>query len=218
MRYQLIDHMRTVLINRERTWSHKSRALFLDRDGVVIKDKHYIKRPEDVEIIDGINEVMSDACRYSIPIFIITNQSGIARGLFSWKEYIDVTTRMIQHLKHTDQIYAIYANGYKGISGDKSWRKPEAGMILEAEKSYGIDLGSSYLIGDRITDLIAGAKSGIGNIIKISQSNKLIQMQKNSRPNNRIEDLQTIIKPWMKCYEFESVNQIKFGNLLRLEA
>lgn len=87
-------------------------ALFLDRDGVIIEDRHHICNPDGVILCNGALKLIRSAANHGWPVVIITNQSGIARGLFSWEDYERVTERMLSLLGPEAPIAAIYANGH----------------------------------------------------------------------------------------------------------
>ena len=147
---------------------HGRGALFLDRDGVVIEDRNYLSDPKGVKLCGGAKELIKTFRENGYGIFIITNQSGIARGLFNWDNYNSVTEEMLRQLGAESMPDAIYANGYGPDQHQQSWRKPNPGMILELENDYKIDLDKSILIGDRLSDLEAGEKAGIKDLIHVS--------------------------------------------------
>ena len=142
-------------------------ALFLDRDGVVIKDKHYLSRPDDVELHAGAKDLIRNCKERGHGVFIVTNQSGIGRGLFSWEDYIQVTKRMLELLGPDGIPTAIYANGFIPSQSEEEWRKPNPGMLLEAKNDYGINLTNSVMVGDRISDLRAGIRAGLRQVIHV---------------------------------------------------
>lgn len=143
-------------------------ALFLDRDGVIIQDMHYLKDENKVLLHERIKELLGLALRFDVPVFVITNQSGIARKRFDWEDYRKVTSKMMTLLgSHSEAIYAIYANGYSDCEQENSWRKPNPEMIINAAIDYNIDLESSVLIGDRISDIIAGARANVGTTVHL---------------------------------------------------
>ena len=141
-------------------------AIFCDRDGVLIKDCHYISNPNDVFILNGTKEILKLAKSLNWHFIIITNQSGIERGMFSWLDYDKVTKKMLSLFEDEKLISGIYANGFGPDSKD-SWRKPNIGMIKEAALDFNIDMQKSILIGDRLTDLIAGYKASIKKLIHV---------------------------------------------------
>ena len=142
-------------------------ALFLDRDGVLIEDKHYLCNPDDVKLCHGAKKLLEQAKNNQWPVVIITNQSGIARGFFDWSTYELVTQRLLQILGIEILISAIYANGHGPNAPSNSWRKPSPGMLLAAAKDLNIDLSRSILVGDRLTDLRAGASAGLPFLIHV---------------------------------------------------
>ena len=139
----------------------KKPALFLDRDGVLIRDCHYISSVKQVEIENGAKKLVRFAYDYGWHIIVVSNQSGISRNKISWDDYFKVTNQMISLFGNPNPFSAIYANSQGPNSKSKNWRKPSPNMILRATKLFNIDIDKSIMIGDRLTDIIAGIKSGI---------------------------------------------------------
>ena len=140
-------------------------ALFLDRDGVLIEDRHYLCDPDLVAICPGLTELISRANSLAIPVVVVTNQSGIARSFYDWSHYDRVTQRMLDLLKPLD-IAAIYASGHSSLS-NSNWRKPRPGMLLEAARVLNLDLSKSLIIGDRLSDLQAGFAAHLNTLIHV---------------------------------------------------
>jgi len=138
-----------------------SPALFLDRDGVLIEDKHYLSDPNEVVLCLGVKMILKEAKKRKCPVVVITNQSGIARRHFDWQAYQQVTDRLLELLDSNNSLAAIYANGYGPNAPVDSWRKPSPAMLLAAAADLNIDLSRSLLIGDRLSDLKAGASAGL---------------------------------------------------------
>ena len=136
-------------------------ALFLDRDGVLIEDKHHLSNPDNVLLCPGAKTLLKNAFQQGLPVVMITNQSGIARGYFNWQDYERVTDRLLELLGSTAPLAGIYANGHGPNAPLTSWRKPSPEMLLTAAKDLNIDLSRSLLIGDRLSDLRAGASAGL---------------------------------------------------------
>ena len=142
-------------------------AAFFDRDGVVIEDCHYIKNPEDVKLCPGVKKLFREFYARKIYIIIITNQSGITRNLLSWEEYKAVNNRMIKLLGEPNPISAIYGNSYISDKPSSNWRKPNPSMIFRAAFDLKLNLNKSILIGDRLTDIIAGQRAKIPKIYHV---------------------------------------------------
>ena len=147
---------RRLLIGRFQT---PTPALFLDRDGVLIKDKHHLCVPSNLELCPGAIALVATAHSQGWPVVVITNQSGIARGYFDWETYERVNDRLLELLESSAPVAAIYANGHGPQASPTSWRKPSPGMLLAAADDLNIDLNRSILVGDRLSDLQAGASA-----------------------------------------------------------
>jgi len=142
-------------------------ALFLDRDGVVIEDCHHLSNPDQVRLCRGARQLIASANRQGWPVVLITNQSGIARGLFQWRHFEMVNERMQQLLGADAPLAAIYANGHGPDAPASSWRKPSPQMLLEAARALNLDLKESLLIGDRLSDLQAGAAAAVAMVFHV---------------------------------------------------
>ena len=142
-------------------------ALFLDRDGVLIEERHHLQDPNQVTLELGSISLLRAAFLANWPVVVITNQSGIARGFFGWDSYEAVTKRMLELISNPSPISAIYANGYGPEASDTSWRKPSPLMLQKAAQDLKLDLSASILIGDRLSDLVAGARAGLGAVMHL---------------------------------------------------
>lgn len=147
--------------------SKKSPVLFLDRDGVIIEDVHYINDPNKVKLCLGARKLIRKFYENNVAVVIITNQSGISKGLITWEDYLSVTKSMIKKLGNPNPISAIYANSHLSDLPRSNWRKPNPNMILQAIKDLNLDLKKSILIGDRWSDILAGINAGIVNLITV---------------------------------------------------
>ena len=142
-------------------------ALFLDRDGVLIEDRHHLSDPAQVELCSGAQQLLHEAKKHHWPVVVITNQSGISRGYFEWGSYERVTDRLLELVDAEAPIAAVYANGHGPDAPPNSWRKPSPGMLLAAEADLNLDLGRSLLIGDRLSDLQAGALAKVSCLFHV---------------------------------------------------
>ena len=136
-----------------------NKAIFLDRDGTINKDKSYIYRISDFELLDGVVEGLIKLKEAGFLLIVITNQSGIARGYFSEEEYSILNMHMKSVLEkagvHIDDV--LYCPHHpQGIvekyAIDCECRKPKLGLYNEAIKKWNIDINKSYAIGDKIRD------------------------------------------------------------------
>ena len=141
-------------------------ALFLDRDGVLIKERHYLSNIEDVELAEGAIELLMSAHGAGWPVVLVTNQSGISRGYFSWRDYERVTDEILNQIGSVSLLAAVYANGHgpDAEEEEESWRKPNPMMLVKAAEELNIDLSISIMVGDRLTDIIAGVRAGVSRV------------------------------------------------------
>ena len=149
-------------------WDGKG-ALFLDRDGVVVEETHYICKAEDVRMIQGAAETIRWANEKNMPVVIVTNQAGIGRGYYDWSGFKEVQhvihTALEQKGAHIDMVLACayHKDGVLPyVHQDHHWRKPNPGMIEQAAEQLSIELHQSLLIGDKVSDLIAASRAKIG--------------------------------------------------------
>ena len=143
-----------------------SKAIFIDRDGVINEDLHYLKDPDKVKLCPGAKSLIRKIFEKNIPIIIVTNQSGISKNFLKWSDYHKVTNKILEELGNPNPITAIYSNSYKD-SKSNNWRKPNPNMIIQASIDFNLNLEDSILIGDRNTDLEAGYRSGIKTLVHV---------------------------------------------------
>jgi D-glycero-D-manno-heptose 1,7-bisphosphate phosphatase len=143
-------------------------ALFLDRDGVIIEDPGYLCRSGDLQMIPGAAALIALANRRGIPVVEVTNQAGVGRGYYTWKEFVEVEEALAQMLTGSSaNIDAILACPYHR-DGVPPWahpahpaRKPSPGMLFAAEKLLNLDLRASWIVGDKLSDMEAGYHAGL---------------------------------------------------------
>lgn len=146
-----------------------NKALFLDRDGVVNIDKGYIYKKEDFVFIEGVFELCKHFQVKNFLIFIITNQSGVARGYYTEIELIKLNEWLKEEFKNNGiTLSKIYYS--TSIDDNDFFRKPNPGMLLEAKKEFDIDLEHSILIGDKDSDAQCGINAGVGKIFLYNNS------------------------------------------------
>jgi D-glycero-D-manno-heptose 1,7-bisphosphate phosphatase len=140
-----------------------NKALFIDRDGVINVDKNHVFRKEDFEFQEGIFELCRKYINDGFLIIVVTNQAGIAKGLYTEYDFLILTEWMISQFLSMGIIISkvYYCPHHPDINGYCACRKPEPGMILKAEKEFNLDISECLLIGDKETDLQAGRNAGI---------------------------------------------------------
>ena len=152
-----------------------AQALFLDRDGVVNREVGYLSKPEQVEFVSGIFDLCRFAQLRGYKLIVVTNQSGIARQLYTEDDF-HLLMRWIdrqfsQAGIHLDGYYFCPHHPRHGVGGYRKEcpdRKPQPGMLLRAAREHNIDLARSIFIGDRCSDLEAGAAAGVGTLILLA--------------------------------------------------
>ncbi len=136
----------------------KNKAIFLDRDGVINKEVSYLSNPDDFEFIEGSIEALKLLKKKGFLLIIITNQAGIARGFFTIGILRTIHNKMTNILKENnvilDDIY--FCPHHPDFTGPCDCRKPNPGMILEAQVNFNIDLSNSYMVGDTLNDIETG--------------------------------------------------------------
>ena len=149
-------------------------ALLLDRDGVLVREAHYLARPQDVYLERGAVELIQWAHGRGMAVATITNQSGIARGLFDWNAFeavereiarqlaergvsLDLTVACPFHPEHTEGYSEAHAR----------WRKPGPAMIELAAERLGFDAQMSWMIGDTASDIGAARNAGLMGAIHV---------------------------------------------------
>jgi D,D-heptose 1,7-bisphosphate phosphatase len=153
----------------------RKRAVFLDRDGVINKEKKFILNPEEFEFIEKSPEAIRIINNSCFLAFVVTNQSAVARNLITLQELEQIHEKLREELKiqgaYLDAIYYCphhpdydTAKGNPEFIKDCNCRKPKPGMLIEAAKKHNIDLTQSYMIGDSGRDIEAGQKAGCTTI------------------------------------------------------
>ncbi|MDX8514133.1 D-glycero-alpha-D-manno-heptose-1,7-bisphosphate 7-phosphatase [Mesorhizobium captivum] len=143
-------------------------ALFLDRDGTINVDTDYPSDPADIVLRPQMLPPIEAANRAGVPVVVVTNQSGIARGYFDWDAFARVNRRVLDLLAESkatvDMVLACaYHEAGSGplAVADHPMRKPNPGMLLEAGRRLGLDLKRSLIIGDKPADMEAGKRAGL---------------------------------------------------------
>lgn len=150
----------------------RRKALFLDRDGVINIERGYVHSQADFVFQEGIFELCRAAQSLDYVLVVVTNQAGIARGYYTEEEFLAFTDWMNgQFAEQQITIQRVYYCPYHPVHGigkykvDSPDRKPRPGLLLRAREDLGLDLASSILIGDTLSDVKAGIDAGVGRVI-----------------------------------------------------
>lgn len=152
-------------------------ALFLDRDGAVVEEVHFLHRPQDLRLVPGAADTVAAARAAGYAVVLVTNQSGIGRGLYGWPDFAAVQDALHTALAaarpeaRVDMVLAC-AEHPEGVApyriADSSWRKPGAGMLEAAVAALDLGRAGSLIVGDRATDLAAGKAAGIARGVLVA--------------------------------------------------
>lgn len=148
--------------------ANKIKAVFFDRDGVLNVDKDYLHTIEDFEWIDGAKESIVFLTKNNYTVFVVTNQSGIARGFYTIDDMQKLHEYMAAEIKQAGgNIEKFYfcphlpGGKIKEFAIECECRKPKPGLLLQALREYAIDKENSFLIGDKPRDVESAAAAGI---------------------------------------------------------
>jgi D-glycero-D-manno-heptose 1,7-bisphosphate phosphatase len=138
-------------------------AIFLDRDGTLMRDVDYCGNPAKVEVFPEASGALRQLKRAGYKLIVITNQSGIARGYFNESDYRAVEREFLRQLGEDLVDASYYCPDLPDTNSAR--RKPEPGMIFEAQRDHLLDLGRSYFIGDKASDIGCGRNAGVRTIL-----------------------------------------------------
>lgn len=149
-------------------------AVFLDRDGVINLDTGYVHDEHDFHFIDGVFEATKQLKAMGYLLVLVTNQSGIARGLFSEDRFLSLTQWMdwnfVDNGVEFDGVYYCPHHAEHGIGDykqDCDCRKPKPGMFISARDFLNIDMANSVMVGDKAEDMMAADAAGVGHKILV---------------------------------------------------
>jgi len=143
------------------------KTVFLDRDGIINQNlgmHKYVASWEQFHILPGVEDSIKRLNEAGYQVIVVTNQSGIARGIVPRSSVDDLHRRMMSHIEQSGgRIDAVYMCPHK--EDECSCRKPDIGLFLQAEQDYAIDKDHSWMVGDSMTDVEAGERYGIRAIL-----------------------------------------------------
>lgn len=140
---------------------HSPKALFLDRDGTIILDKHYLADPAGVELIPGVAAALRAARQLGYRLFVHTNQSGIARGLHTMDDVHRCNVRMEELLGLPRPVFDDICIAPEGPADPPVYRKPSPRFLRESIEKYRLDPRQCWMVGDREADIETGRNAGV---------------------------------------------------------
>ena len=136
-------------------------AVFLDRDGTLIENRHYLGDPAQVALLPGVADAMARLCEQGFALFLLTNQSGIGRGYFSMADAEAVNRRMIEMIGLGEDVFTGICIAPERPDEPAAYRKPSPRYILEMLVMHDLIAARSWMIGDSPSEWEAGIRAGI---------------------------------------------------------
>ena len=173
-----------------------NKAVFIDKDGTLIKDIPYNVKPELIQLQPYAGEALYNLQSKNFKLIVISNQSGVARGYFKMED-LDVVSEAIRQLLKEDDVSIdafYYCPYYKdGIiaeySIDSDCRKPKPGLLLQAAREHNIDLSQSWMVGDILNDVEAGNTAGCKTVLVDTGYETEWLLNEKRKPNFIVKDL-----------------------------
>lgn len=175
-------------------------AGFFDRDGTLIKDKNYLDTPEGIEWYPGAFETLNKL-NEEYQLVVVTNQSGVARGMMTEDDVQAIHTRMIEQLEDRgiSPVYFYYCPFLEDGKIDKyqknsELRKPGPGMLEEASREHNLELSKSFMVGDKLSDLEAGRNAGCETILVRTGNGRETEKSLNvhQHPNHIVDSIKQV--------------------------
>jgi D-glycero-D-manno-heptose 1,7-bisphosphate phosphatase len=163
-----------------------ARAVFFDRDGVLMEEVHYCGDPARVKAFPGAGEALRRIRTAGFRTLIVSNQSGIGRGLITEAQYRAVEDELLRQIGPGLIDATYFCADPPGTPSLR--RKPEPGMVLEAAADYGLDLARSFFVGDKSSDIECGRRAGTRTILVLTGYGA----QQNCAPDFTARDLEEV--------------------------
>jgi D-glycero-D-manno-heptose 1,7-bisphosphate phosphatase len=149
------------------------RAVFLDRDGVLVDDQGFLVRTEQICVLKGVPAALQKLKAAGMFLVVVSNQAAVARGLINESELVELNRAILDQIEHAGgpQLDAVYYCPHHPEATLLEYRvvcqcrKPRPGMIVQAAAEHGLDLQASFLVGDRISDIAAGRAAGCRTVL-----------------------------------------------------
>jgi D-glycero-D-manno-heptose 1,7-bisphosphate phosphatase len=177
-----------------------NKAIFFDRDDTLIEDPGYINNPEQVKLLEGVPEALIELSSFGYKLVVVSNQSGVARGIVTEDVLVQIHKRLEQLLAEKgtslDGIYYCPYHPEGAIPKyrkDSEMRKPKPGMLLKAGKELNIDLKESWMVGNSARDIEAGASVGCRTILLDSRGHEQKIQPGQTPPDYRAVNLKEVV-------------------------
>jgi len=191
----------------------KKGGIFLDRDGTIIAERHYLKEIKQLELLPEVVQGLKLLKQTKLPLYLVTNQAGVAHGHFTEETVDELHQYLVQFLKQ----FGISLRGIlycphhptaeiETYRTECSARKPEPGLLKQAATHDGLNLNKSYLIGDKLSDIMAGNQVGSKTILVLSGygASEAHRIGEGTLPKhialNFYQAAQWIVKDWRKTH------------------
>ena len=180
-------------------------AIFLDRDGVLIEDVHLLINPEVIQVLEGVPQALRSLKEAGFKLIVISNQTVVARGLVTEQEVCAINAEMERLLEqaggpHLDGFYFCPHHPNATLPAYRmacECRKPRPGLLLRAAREHNLNLSASFAVGDRITDIIAGARAGCQTVLVETGKHQ-------SPPIETVEPLDESVQPDHVCADLKA--------------
>src|SRR5450759_507460 len=167
------------------------RAVFFERDGTLMEDAHYCADPALVKVFPGVPEALHRLKQAGFGVFVVTNQSGIGRGLITEAQYLAVQEEFLRQAGRDSVDASYYCPDAPGVASH--CRKPEPGMVLAAAAAYHIDLAASYFVGDKSADIECGRRAGTRTVLVLTGYGREQKCAADFTCRDAVEAVKTII-------------------------
>ncbi len=140
-------------------------ALFLDRDGTLIRHVHYLHNPAEVELLPGVAEALKRAKELGYLLFLHTNQSGVGRGMFKLEEALACNRRMVELIGLGEDLFTDTCTAPEAPTQPQVYRKPSPKFAREMAAKHGLDLAKCWMVGDYAADVETAFAAGMRAVL-----------------------------------------------------
>lgn len=142
------------------------KTIFFDRDGTLIIDRVYLNDPDQITYLPGVFEALKELQAADYQFVVVTNQSGVARGIVSLENLAEIHRRIAAAFEEHGIRFAKFYSAPYSVESNHHWRKPNPGMLEAAhEELGGVDFARSWMVGDRMSDVEAGHRAGCRTVL-----------------------------------------------------